>query len=187
MDPKVPNTETVSDSEPVSELNHPGSPDEAVPSDSETAADMPPEQSRLAALYDTFTERAREAFDAGQEKSKEALEKAMETARVQLQAAGEAAGEAAGKFSAEQGEAFKQFMRRDLDQTARDFKEIGKEAGERLHPARLGAGALSTLAKLMDATGTLTCTQCGKKLQLKRTAHIPPCPSCKGTEFRKGY
>ena len=212
MDPKEPNTETVnemlSDSEPVGELAHAAAPSVETPSDSETAADMTPEQTRVAGLYDSFTEKARELYEAGQEKSKESLGKAMESARKQLQSAGEAAGE----FSAEQGEAFKQFMRRDLDQTARDLKALGQEAGERLHPARLGAGALSSLAKLMSATGsalhnlsqkaeealryktgeitaagTLTCLQCGKTLQLKRTAHIPPCPVCKGTEFRKGY
>ncbi len=162
------------------------------------------EQSRYEALYDRFAERARELFDAGQEKSKDAMEKAMENAREQLAAAEE--------FSAEQGEAFKKFMRRDLDQTAEEMRELGQEAKERLNPARLGAGALSSMAKLLEATGsalqnlsrkaedalhfntgeitaagTLTCTKCGQKVQLKRSAHIPPCPGCHGTQFRKGY
>lgn len=161
-------------------------------------------QSRYEALYDRFTERARELFDAGQEKSTEAMEKAMEGARAQFAAAGE--------FSAEQGDAFKKFMHRDLDQTAQDMKELGQEAKERLNPARLGAGALSSMARLLEATGsalkglshkaeealrfntgeitsagTLTCTKCDQKVQLKRSSHIPPCPSCHGTEFRKGY
>lgn len=161
-------------------------------------------QEHHEALYDRFTERARELFDAGQEKSREAMEKAMESAREQIAAAGE--------FSAEQGELFKQFMRRDLEQTALDMQALGQEAKERLHPARLGAGALSSLARLLDVTGsalgflsrkaedalhyntgditaagTLTCMQCGQKVQLKRTSKIPPCPSCHGTRFRKGY
>ncbi|MCF8177132.1 MAG: zinc ribbon-containing protein [Sulfuritalea sp.] len=162
------------------------------------------EQGRYEALYDRFAERARELFDAGQEKSKDAMEKAMENAREQLAAAEE--------FSAEQGEAFKKFMRRDLDQTAEEMRVLGHEAKERLNPARLGAGALSSMAKLLEATGsalqnlsrkaeealhfntgeitaagTLTCTQCGQKVHLKHSAHIPPCPSCRGTQFRKGY
>ncbi|MCF8197463.1 MAG: zinc ribbon-containing protein [Sulfuritalea sp.] len=162
------------------------------------------EQSRYEALYDRFTERARELFDAGQEKSKEAMEKAMESAREQLAAAEE--------FSAEQGEAFKKFMRRDLDQTAEEMRILGQEAKDRLNPSRLGAGALSSMAKLLEVTGTalqnlsrkaedalhfntgeitaagtLTCTKCGQKVQLKHSAHIPPCPSCHGTQFRKGY
>lgn len=174
--------------------------------DSETSGDAGGEaaQGRAEALYDRFTERARELFEAGQEKSKEAMEKAMETAREQIAAAGE--------FSAEQGEQFKQYMRRDLAQTAINMRALGQEAKERLHPARLGAGALSSMARVLEATGaalqslsrktedalhyntgditaagTLSCTQCGQKVQLKRTTKIPPCPNCHGTQFRKGY
>jgi len=162
------------------------------------------DQSRYEELYDRFAERARSIFDSSQEKSREAMEKAMEMAREQLSAAGE--------FSAEQGEAFKKYMRRDLDQTAEELRTLGQDAKERLNPSRLGAGALSSIALLLEAAGsalqnlsrkaedalrfrtgeittagTLTCTQCGQKVQLKRTAHIPPCPNCCGTEFRKGY
>mgnify|MGYP003383394287 CR=1 FL=1 len=162
------------------------------------------ENGRYEALYDRFAEHARELFDAGQEKTNEAMEKAMEGAREQFAAAGE--------FSAEQGEVFKRFMRRDLEQTAEDMRVLGQEAKERLSPARLGAGALSSMARLLEATGsalqnlsrktedalhfktgeittagTLTCKQCGQTVQLKRSAHIPPCPRCRGTEFRKGY
>lgn len=162
------------------------------------------EKGRAEALYDRFTERVRELVDASQEKGKEAMEKAMETARQQIAAAGE--------FSAEQGEQFKQYMRRDLTQTELHMQSLGKEAKERLHPSRLGAGALSSISRLLDATGsalqslsrhtqdaltfhtgditragTLSCTKCGQKVQLKHTTRIPPCPGCHGTEFRKGY
>jgi isocitrate dehydrogenase len=162
------------------------------------------EQGRYEALYDRFAERTRELFDASQDKGKEAMEKAIEKAREQFAAAGE--------FSTEQGEAFRKYMRRDLAQTEVDMRILGKEAAERLNPMRLGAGALSSMARALQATGsalqnlsqkaeealrfntgeitaagTLTCTKCGQKVQLKHSAHIPPCPSCHGTEFRKGY
>jgi len=162
------------------------------------------EQGRYEALYDRFAERTRELFEASQEKGKEAMEKSIEMAREQFAAAGE--------FSAEQGEAFRKYMRRDLAQTEADMRTMGQEAVERFHPARLGAGAISSMARLLQATGsalqnlsqkaedalhfntgeitaagTLTCTHCGQTVQLKRSAHIPPCPRCHGTEFRKGY
>jgi len=178
------------------------------PNDPENKTDSASAESdapgRFEALYDRFAERSREIFEAGQEKSKEAMEKAMEGAREQFTAAGE--------FSAEQGEAFKKFMRRDLEQTAEEMRALGQEAKERLNPARLGAGALSSMARLLDAAGvalqslsqkaedvlhfstgdittagTLSCTQCGQTVQLKRTTKIPPCPGCHGTRFRKGY
>lgn len=156
------------------------------------------------ALYDRFTERASEIFATGQEKSREAMEKAMDAARQQFSAAGE--------FSAEQGERFKQYMQRDLAQTEQYMRALSQESKERLHPARLGAGALSSLAHMLEgagsamqswsrkaenvlhfgtgditSAGTLTCVKCGHTLQLKRTSRIPPCASCNGTQFRKGY
>ena len=117
-----------------------------------------------------------------------------------------------GDFSAEQGEELKQYLVRDLDQTIADAQQLGEQAKERLHPARLGAGALSSLATVLELTGnalrslgertkealtyktgemtsagTLTCQSCGQKVQLKNTGHVPPCPKCNGTRFDKGY
>ena len=157
-----------------------------------------------AARYDRFVELSRELFDKGQEKGREAWEKAMELARQQLATAGE--------FSVEQGEAFKHYLRRDLDQTKVDMRQLGAEAQDRLNPARVGAGALSSLAKLLHAAGgamlswseqaesalefktgeitsagTLTCIACGQKVHLKTTGVVPPCPSCHATQYRKGY
>jgi Zn finger protein HypA/HybF involved in hydrogenase expression len=166
--------------------------------------DADAQRSRSEILYDRFAEKSREFFEAGHEKGREALDKAMDLAREQLAAAGE--------FSTEQGEQFKRYLRRDLEQTADDVRWLGQEAQERLHPSRVGAGALSSLAKLMHAAGdamntlsrkavetltyntgelttagTLTCSACDQKVHLKRTGHVPPCPRCHGTRFRKGY
>lgn len=159
---------------------------------------------KASALYDRFAEKSREIFELGQEKSHEAWEKAMELSRQQLTAAGE--------FSAEQGEVFKRYLRRDFAQTKEEMRQLGEEAKEYLNPARVGAGALSSLAKLLHAAGgamtalsakaedalvyqtgeitmagTLTCSACGHKVQLKATGVVPTCPSCQGTRFRKGY
>ena len=148
-----------------------------------------PEATHKAGLYDSFAEMTREIFNAGQEKGREAWEKAMESARLRMTAAGE--------FSAEQGELFKRYLRRDLEQTSAEMHILGKGAKETLHPARLGAGALSSLSRLMSAAGhlltelsaktesaleyesgeitmagTLTCLSCGHKIHLllKRAA-----------------
>ncbi len=159
---------------------------------------------KASVLYDRFAEKSREIFELGQEKGHEAWEKAMELSRQQLTAAGE--------FSAEQGEVFKRYLRRDFKQTAEDMRQLGEEAKEHLHPARMGAGALSTLAKLLHTVGgamtalsakaeealvyqageitmagTLTCSACGHKVQLKATGEVPVCPACQGTRFRKSY
>ncbi len=162
------------------------------------------EISGSAVLYERFLEKSRELFDLGQDKSREAWEKAMELAHEQMASAGE--------FSAEQGEVFKHYLRRDLEQTMVDMHQLGKETKASLHPARLGAGALSALAKILHATGsaltsisdkaenvleyrsgeitmagTLTCLDCAHEVNLNKTSVVPTCPACQGTRFRKSY
>lgn len=166
----------------------------------ETGSDTSPNE----LLYDRFAAKSREIFDLGQEKGRDAWEKAMELAHQKMTEAGE--------FSAEQGDVFKRYLRRDLDQTVADLQQLGVETKEHLHPARLGAGALSSLAKLLHATGgaltkisasaeealvyesgeitmagSLTCLSCGHKIQLKKTSVVPTCPGCQATRFRKSY
>lgn len=168
------------------------------------SAKNPSEHSDNVSLYDRFVERSREAFEHGKEQSHEGWEKAMDQARQQM--------EAVGEFSAEQGEAFKRFLRRDIEQTGRDMQHLGKEAKVSLHPARVSAGALSSLAKVLGSAGnmltglsekaehaltyhsgeitmagTLTCASCGKAVHLSKSSVVPVCGNCKGTTFRKGY
>jgi len=159
---------------------------------------------QAAVIYEKFAEKSKVLFDLGQEKSHEAWEKAMALAHKQMSAAGE--------FSAEQGEAFKHYLRRDLDQTMADMHHLTENAKEGLNPGRLGAGALSSLAKILHAAsgmlsklsekaekaleyktgevtmaGTLTCMSCGHSIELKKTSVVPSCPSCHGKKFRKSY
>lgn len=158
----------------------------------------------LEKQYDTLASKFNELYMAGKERGREAMDVALENARQQMTALGE--------FSAEQGEALKQYLARDLEQTIADAQHLGEEAKERLNPSRLGAGALSSLASVLELTsnvlhtlsdktrgtlayktgevttaGTLTCQACGQKVHLKETGHIPPCPKCNGTVFAKGY
>lgn len=166
--------------------------------------DKEQEKSKLAQQYDIFASKFNELYLAGKDRGRESMSAALEKAGEQLTAVGE--------FSAEQGEVFKQYLARDLDQTIADAQQLGEEAKVRLHPARLGAGALASLASAMEVTGnalrslsdktkqalsystgeitsagTLTCQACGQKVQLKKSGHVPPCPKCSGTLFKKGY
>ena len=162
------------------------------------------EKSRLAQQYDLFASKFNELYMAGKERGRESMSTALDKAHEQMTAVGE--------FSAEQGQVFKKYLARDLDQTIADAQQLGEEAKERLHPARLSGGALSSLASALEATsnalrslsaktkqaityttgemtsaGTLTCQACGQKVQLKKSGHVPPCPKCSGTLFSKGY
>ena len=162
------------------------------------------DKSRLEEQYDKLASKFNELYLAGKDRGREAMSVALDKARRQLTEIGE--------FSAEQGTELKQYLARDLDQTIADAQHLGEEAKERLHPARLGAGALSSLASVLELTGnelrslsrkakerlayrtgeltsagTLTCRACGQKVHLKETGHVPPCPKCDGIVFSKGY
>ena len=162
------------------------------------------DQDKLAQKYDKLASKFNELYLAGKERGGEAMNVALEKSREQLTTLGE--------FSAEQGQVLKKYLARDLDITISYAQKVGEEAKERLHPARLGAGALSSLATALELTsnalhklsikaqesltyktgemtsaGTLTCAECGQTIHLKKTGHVPPCSKCQGTMFSKGY
>lgn len=162
------------------------------------------DKSTLAQQYDKLASKFNELYLAGKERSRASMAVAMEKAKEQLTAMGE--------FSAERGEELKNYLARDLDQTVGDAQHLGEDAKERLNPGRLGAGALASLAAVLETTGnafhswsektkekltystgevtsagTLTCQACGQSMQFKETGHIPPCPKCAGTLFHKSY
>lgn len=159
---------------------------------------------REESQYDRYVNRFREALEASQTKGREAIEASMAVAHDHLVALGE--------ISAEQGKQFREYLKRDLAQTSKDMGQLGEEAKERFHPARLGAGALAAsaaafrllgegLLNLSDratdalvyhageitSAGTLTCLKCNAQVQLKKTTLIEACPQCGGTIFKKGY
>jgi isocitrate dehydrogenase len=151
--------------------------------------------------YDELADKFHEEFEAGAEKTSEFAHKAMDKAREQLTAA--------GKFTEEQGHKLKAFLENDFSRVSQEMKAGAKE---KLNPSRLGAGALSSMAKLLHKTGValssfadkaddalacksgeitsagkLKCNACSYEMHFKKTGRIPPCPKCHKTEFTKGY
>lgn len=103
------------------------------------------DKSRMEEQYDKLASRFHELYLAGKERGRESMTAALNKAHEQLSALGE--------FSTEEGEKLKQYLARDLDQTISDAQHLGEEAKERFHPARLGAGALSSLVAVLEMTG----------------------------------
>ena len=159
---------------------------------------------RQETLYDRLADRFRAAFEEGVDRSRESMEIAAEKAREQLTGA--------GALTRQQGDRLKACLLRDLDRTAAELRAARGSAAEHLNPARLQAGALASLASVLDSVGdtlhefahradealtyrtgevtsagTLTCNKCKTALHFKETGTVPPCPSCSSTEFRKGY
>ena len=162
------------------------------------------DKSKLARQYDLLASKFNELYLEGKERGRESMSAALDKAHQQLTALGE--------FSSTQGEELKRYLARDLDLTIANAQKLGDEAKERLNPSRLGAGAISSLVSVLELTGnalhslsvkanesltyktgeitsagTLTCQACGQKVHIKSTGHVPPCPKCNGTQFKKSY
>jgi len=163
-----------------------------------------PDEDTLAGQYDKLAHRFYELYREGKTHGRDAMHEALEKARKQLTDLGE--------FSTEHGKALTQYLARDLDRVVAEAQRLGTEAKERLHPSRMGAGAMAALASALQwsgnalssmgnkadqslvyktgeitSGGTLTCQACGQEMHFKETGHIPPCPKCQGTLFHKGY
>jgi isocitrate dehydrogenase len=154
--------------------------------------------------YDKLASKFNELYFKGKARGYESMEVALEKANEQLTAIGE--------FSVERGEELKKYLSRDLDQTISAAHHFGEEAKDKLNPSRLSAGALASLANVLElstnalqkltaktkeqitystgevaSAGSFTCQSCEQKLNLKASGHIPPCPKCHATHFTKGY
>jgi hypothetical protein len=58
-------------------------------------------------------------------------------------------------------------------------------AGEWLQQATGHLKAQTYRSGEMTAAGELVCTNCGETVQLATPAHVPLCPTCRGSEFRR--
>ncbi len=158
---------------------------------------------RLIQAYEKMLERTRLRIDQAehdlphmQERVAEAREKAVEL----------------GELSREEAERVSEYLKRDLRDAAEYMVESGRELRDwwrfdmglieermlelftdvadrtRLELDRLAARARATGMRHtgeITAPGILKCTGCGREMHFKRTGHIPPCPSCHGTEFQR--
>ncbi|WP_096087708.1 zinc ribbon-containing protein [Agaribacterium haliotis] len=162
---------------------------------------------KLAELYEKLSDKTKEFYAESSEKSLAALETALEKARVGL--------EKAGELSRQEGQKLKLFVRRDLEQAAAKMKGLGAQTRDQVvepainkaeegffslthHLAHNASEAFARLADWADTSsvyhtgqvtsaGTLRCLSCGKEMQFKKTANIPPCPSCHKTDFERAH
>lgn len=160
---------------------------------------------RLEQAYETMLKRVGEyAEHAGQEtlpKVHQAIDKAKEMA-VEL-----------GELSREEAERISEYVERDTRDAAAWLMETGEEFREWLSFdwQLVESQLFDWFARVADQTsvqlrniaenarhmddyrtgeitgpGTLVCTSCGKAMHFKKTGHIPPCPSCHATQFKRG-
>jgi len=155
------------------------------------------------------------AYERMLERTREFLSEAGEDLKPKLQQALDAAVEKTaelGELTREEAEKVGDYLKRDL-QSAGEYlaSDETKELKDwlRMDLDLIEASILDALSLLVDPTnveltllaerarlaewhtgeitgpGTLVCTHCGEELHFHKTGHIPPCPKCRGTVFRR--
>lgn len=159
---------------------------------------------RLTEAYEKMLERVHEAIEQTRESALPGLREYLDDAREKMVELGELTREEAEKISgyierdmkdaahylAETGEQVSAWWRFDVQQVEERMREmfIGVADQTKLELSRLAQQArAASIYHTGEVTGpgTLTCTECGKELHFHKTGHIPPCPSCRKTEFRR--
>lgn len=152
--------------------------------------------------YERFAEKTRSFFEASREKTVHSLDEALDNARD--------AFEKAGELTQEESRQFKEYLKRDLDETGKDFDRWSQWVREHATASRVSAGFLDLAAHFakggqglmerlsnwanstgvyhtgeMAAPGVFQCRTCDEEIHFKSAGRIPPCPKCHKTEYRR--
>ena len=159
---------------------------------------------QLQQKYDKLAAKFQELYAAGKVHGREAVDAAMESAAEHLKVIG-----ALGSAEAQE---LKGFLKRDFETTVAEMQRLGETAKKKLNASRIGSGARDSVSRVvhsagealhllvgkteassiyqtgeLTSAGTLTCTNCGATVELATTDHVPPCPTCGGTVFKKSH
>ncbi len=159
---------------------------------------------RLVAAYESMLERVHTAWDRAEHSTLLSLRRNIGQAREKAIEMGELTREEADKVSdylerdvkhaaaylTESERAFSDWLRFDLQLIEDHLRDMFSSVADR---TRLELQALARQADEASAyhtgevtgPGTLVCAACGKALHFHRTGHIPPCPKCRGTHYRR--
>lgn len=162
------------------------------------------EHSHLIDAYDKMMERVRGALEHAGHEAIPTLQRGIEKAAhkaVEL-----------GELSRDEADQIGQWLQRDLDDAGYYLASTGKDLGQwlRFDIEQVESRLLELFANAADRTrleflefenrvaaeseyhtgeitapGTLLCDNCGKKLHFHATGHIPPCPICHQTVYRR--
>lgn len=115
------------------------------------------------------------------EHTADAIDKAIATTEKEMLDASQRMGARLENFSERTADVF--YIWRDrgnrfLAQAAQALADWAREFGVRLGRQTYHTGEIA-------ASGELECTACGEHLRLETPAHLPLCPKCRKTEFRR--
>jgi len=163
-----------------------------------------PIQDKLLQAYDTMLERLHTAVEQVETKTLPSIEE-------QLKHAQEKAIEL-GELTRDEAEKVAEYVQRDVDDISIYLEETKAEFSDWLSfestllESKIGdwLNLVADKTKLewdkiklqavksqlyhsgeITGSGTLECIACGQTLHFKKTGHIPPCPKCHKTEFKR--
>ena len=159
---------------------------------------------RLVTAYERMLERVHEATDSAEKKTVPWLREALADARERAVELEELTREEAEKISryverdvkdaaeflADSGQEFRDWLRFDMtliqDRFLEIFAGMADQTGQALRDIADRAREASIYhTGEITAPGVLECTACGELLHFEKTGHIPPCPKCQHTEYRR--
>lgn len=162
-------------------------------------------EEKLVDAYNTMMKRIHTTIDKAEENAIPTLEHNLEEAEMRAIELGELTREEAEKVTG--------YLKRDVEEAARYLQETGDEFSSwiQFDYALIEDAVKEAFMNVADQTklqleqlnekaaeangyhtgeitgiGTLVCENCGEKLHFKKTGHIPPCPKCHGTHFKRG-
>lgn len=146
-------------------------------------------QKLLADTKDTLNaDTIRQAIDQAQTRLRQAGVHTVETAdkviasiEKEMIGAGQHIGARLENFSGRSADVFSVWRDRGSQFLARAADAVGdwvRQAGTRLTEQTYRTGEIA-------AEGTFECSACGERVRLETPAHVPLCPKCRKTEFRR--
>jgi rubrerythrin len=145
------------------------------------------EEKALPTLSENIEKAAEKASELG-ELTKEEVEKIGGYIQKDL----EQAGNYLSEYSEKNGPLLENWIKDELEFAESQFAEVFATLADK---TRLELDALAERARQVGVwhtgeitnVGVLYCQNCDEVLHFKKPGHIPPCPKCKGTEFKKVF
>jgi len=165
---------------------------------------MPADKEKLNQAYHRLMEALKGIWQDTQDRTIPPLKEGLELSKEKLSELNE--------LSKEELDHVAGYLQRDLTGAANFLQQSGKTIGEWVKSdlefaeykfAELFADLAETTRSRLDeiaerarelgewhtgeitGVGILECKNCGEKIHFKTAGHIPPCPKCQGTKYRK--
>jgi len=155
---------------------------------------------KLIEAYNNMLHRIADSLSSAGDKLKPTLDESLEEAA------------ALNELGREEIDTISGYLRRDVEAAAQWMAEDGQELADwlRFDVEQVESRALEAFTQLADSTtlelkqleqqanavgewhtgeitgiGTLVCMKCDEELHFHKTGHIPPCPKCHGSRFKR--